>query len=87
MIDTTLMAVFFLTPPSTEKICSNNFRYFLRNLFQVAEKYFEAVKVFMVDDLAGYVPQAWISMAQVKHHHYHALAHYYAGLGLIEQHG
>jgi len=54
---------------------------------QVSEKYSEAERAFLVDELLDYVPQAWVSMVQIKQHHYQALAHYYAGLGSIEQHG
>jgi len=54
---------------------------------QVAEKYAEASKAFEYESVKSYVPYSWINMAQVKSHHYRALSHYYAGLGLLDQHG
>jgi len=56
-------------------------------LLQVSEKYGAADLAFSADDIKSYVPYPWINMVQVKAHHYRALAHYYAGVGLLEQHG
>nr|CAB3265576.1 rhophilin-2-like [Phallusia mammillata] len=53
---------------------------------KVSEKYSAADKAFSLSEVKSYVPYSWINMAQVKRHHYRALAHYYAGLGLLEQH-
>ncbi|XP_076807956.1 rhophilin-2-like [Clavelina lepadiformis] len=53
---------------------------------KVSDKYSLTEKSFNVESVKTYVPYSWINMVQVKSHHYRALSHYYAALGLLDQH-
>ena len=66
---------------------SSLINYSLFVILQVADKYSEAETAFETESVKNYMPYSWLSMVQVKSHHYRALSHYYAGLGLLEQHG
>nr|XP_002122928.2 rhophilin-2-like [Ciona intestinalis]XP_018666799.1 rhophilin-2-like [Ciona intestinalis] len=53
---------------------------------KVSDKYSLAFKSMNSDVTKEVIPYSWINMTEVKSHHYRALAHYYAALGLLDQH-
>uniref|UniRef100_H2ZLJ9 BRO1 domain-containing protein n=1 Tax=Ciona savignyi TaxID=51511 RepID=H2ZLJ9_CIOSA len=53
---------------------------------KVSDKYNLAFKSMNSDVTKPIVPYTWLNMSEVKTHHYRALAHYYAAIGLLEQH-
>ena len=54
---------------------------------QVSNMYDETHKLMSSEPVKNYVPFSWISMVQVKAHHFGALSHFHAAQALIEHIG
>ena len=56
-------------------------------VFQVSDLYEEVYRQMTSSVLRDYVPSSWVSMIQVKHNYFTALAHFNVATGLIDQDG
>ena len=57
------------------------------NFLQVSVYYEETALLMSSDPVKDYIPYSWISMAQVKHEYFKALAHHNMACAILDPNG